>query len=338
VQPADVGYHADFEREFEREMIPAKKAALALKAAELKASNKLTTHVTLTAGEWRELMVEVGGRVWYELISEETIAKSHLSAGISNSLSGNQNELVKAQLPSGRRVFPSYGGEATLSRPAQAGFGVSVSGQVCEVVGDQASHHSAAVVSTPTPKPELVVQRTADDMQLVFRTEEEQKQYEAKTKLKTKKQKVTETDVEEGSEHKDSDAESTETSDEEHHAFDQEHFFAEAKARTGRDFTLDLSPPEVLDSSLVGRFIAFHHGDPDPGWDCGEVKCEVDPATHKEGFTFDVFYPSRGGTIFHRLQLELYGVGDEEGSPLGSWVLLSTGTKKKRRRNNKTNV
>ena len=111
--------------------------------------NKLTTHVTLTAGEWRERMVEVGGRVWYELISEETTAKSHLSAGVSNSLSGNQNELVKAQLPSGRRVFPSYGGEATLSRPAQAGFGVSVTGQGCEVVGDQANHHSAAVVSTP---------------------------------------------------------------------------------------------------------------------------------------------------------------------------------------------
>ena len=73
-----------------------------------------------------------------------------------------------------------------------------MTGQACEEVGDQANHHSAAVVSTPPPKPELVVQRTADDMQLVFRTEEEQKQYEAKTKLKTKKQKVTENDVEEG--------------------------------------------------------------------------------------------------------------------------------------------
>jgi hypothetical protein len=42
-----------------------------------------------------------------------------------------------------------------------------------------------------------------------------------------------------------------------------------------------------------------------------------------EGFNYDVSYPSRGGTIFHRLQLELYGVGDDGGSPLGSWVLLA---------------
>lgn len=117
---------------------------------------------------------------------------------------------------------------------------------------------------------------------LVFRTEEEQRQ------LETKQQKVAEKDVEE-ERSENSYAERSETSDEEHHAFDQAHFLAEATTRTGRDFTLELSPPEVLDSSLVGRFIAFHHGDPDPGWDCGEVKCEVDLAKHTEGFTYDVF-------------------------------------------------
>ena len=59
------------------------------------------------------------------------------------------------------------------------------------------------------------------------------------------------------------------------------------------------------------------------------MKCQVDPSKHKEGYNYDVFYPDRGGTVFHRLQLELCGVGDEDGSPLGSWVLLAGAAKKK---------
>ena len=153
----------------------------------------------------------------------------------------------------------------------------------------------------------LVVQHEACDSELVFRTEEEQKLKDAATPPVAG-----------------SDEESETSDDEEHHAFDEKHFLAEAKDRLGADFALELSPPEVLDCSLVGRCIAFHHGEPQPGWDCGEVKCQVDPSTHKEGYNYDIYYPDRGGTVFHRLQLELYGVGNEDGSPLGSWVLLGT--------------
>jgi len=132
-----------------------------------------------------------------------------------------------------------------------------------------------------------------------------------------------------------SDEESETSDDEEHHAFDEKHSLAEAEDRLGADFALELSPPEVFDCSLVGLCIAFHHGEPQPGWDCGEVKRQVDPSTHKEGYNYDIFYPDRGGTVFHRLQLELYGVGNEDGSPLGSGVLLAGAAKKKSSRRRK---
>ena len=310
-----MGYHADFQREFDRDMVIAKKALFAKKA-----------NHKATASEWRELMVEVSGRVWYELISEETIAKSHLSAGWSNAEDGSQNHLAKAQLPSGKHLYPSYGPTGAHSLPAQSGFGVVVTGTGCEVVDD---HLGAAPVARPhsqdTPI-QLVLQHEVGDSELVFRTEAEQKLEDVATPRVRKKQK-TEASLEQGI--AGSDEESETSDDEEHHAFDEKHFLAEAKDRLGADFTLELSPPEILDSSLVGRCIAFHHGEPQPGWDCGEVKCQVDPSKHKEGYNYDVFYPDRGGTVFHRLQLELCGVGDEDGSPLGSWVLLAGAAKKK---------
>ena len=37
----------------------------------------------------------------------------------------------------------------------------------------------------------------------------------------------------------------------------------------------------------------------------------MDSSKHTEGFNYDVRYPSRGGTVFPRLQLNLYGVVDE---------------------------
>ena len=54
----------------------------------------------------------------------------------------------------------------------------------------------------------------------------------------------------------------------------------------------------------------------------------MDSSKHTESFKqiyeSDVQYPSRGGTVFHRLQLDLYGVGTiEETSQLVSWVVLS---------------
>ena len=56
--------------------------------------------------------------------------------------------------------------------------------------------------------------------------------------------------------------------------------------------------------------IAFHF---DSGWECGQIGRKVDSSKHTESFKqiyeSDVQYPSRGGTVFHRLQLDLYGVG-----------------------------
>ena len=46
----------------------------------------------------------------------------------------------------------------------------------------------------------------------------------------------------------------------------------------------------------------------------------MDSSKHTEGFNYDVRYPSRGGTVFPRLQLNLYGVVDEG---LVFWVVLS---------------
>ena len=76
----------------------------------------------------------------------------------------------------------------------------------------------------------------------------------------------------------------------------------------GKDFSLELTAPTALDSTLVHQYIAFHFDD---GWDCGQIGRKVDSSKHTEGFNYDVRYPSRGGTVFPRLQLNLYGVVDE---------------------------
>jgi hypothetical protein len=318
VQPGDVGYHADFQREFDRDMLVAKKAAFA----------KKPNH-KLTANEWRELMVEVGGHVWYELISEETIAKSHLSAGWSSALDGSQNNLARTQLPSGKQLFPSYGTAGQHSSAAQSGFGVVVNGVGCERVGEAPW---VGCVPSQATYAQLVVQEKEGDSKLVFRTEKEQQLENAKP---TTERKLS-TNVSLEQETSDTGEGDSETSDEELHPFDKEHFVATANEAFGKDFSLELTAPTALDSSLVHQYIAFHFED---GWDCGQIVRDVDSSKHIEGFNYDVRYPSRGGTVFHRLQLNLYGVGDQETSPLGSWVMLSCAVplqpepaKKKRRR------
>jgi hypothetical protein len=179
VQPPDVGYHADFQRELDRAMIPAKKAALAKKARCIPTDQVacVTKPIRLTANEWRELLVEQGGRVWHELISEETVAASHLAAGISNNLDGSQNKLAKAQLPSGKHIFPSYrNAERTPCQPAQTGFGVVVIGGGCEVVSSMDSQTVSAQTLAEPARPQLVLLTEKGDEKLVFRTEKEQQE------------------------------------------------------------------------------------------------------------------------------------------------------------------
>lgn len=75
----------------------------------------------------------------------------------------------------------------------------------------------------------------------------------------------------------------------------------------GKDFSLELLQPWTAHLCIN---IAFHF---DGGWDCGQIELKVDSSKHTESFKqiyeSDVQYPSRGGTVFHRLQLDLYGVG-----------------------------
>ena len=42
---------------------------------------------------------------------------------------------------------------------------------------------------------------------------------------------------------------------------------------------------------------------------------------HVQLYNHDMPHPGEVGTVYHRLQLELYGVGGEDKVPLGSWIL-----------------
>ena len=301
-------------------MIPAKKTACAS-----------SPQGKLTANEYRELMVAVGAKVWYELTSEETVAKSWVSAGLSSSLDGSENDHAKAQMPgSGRRVVPPYGMEAGQSKPAQAGFGVVVTGVGGEVVPRPECASVSRVEANRSPAQLQLQAPEAGDAKLVFRTEVEEKQEESRLKSQQPRKKakiVSEEDADESGGEADSaeaesqDSSSGEDSEEEHTPFDQAEFLAEVKSRLGIEMCLEFTAPRELDIKLVEHYIAFHHGD---GWDVGLVTRQVDPNKHPtQLYNYDVSYPARGGTMFHRLQLELYGVGTEEGAPLGSWVLLA---------------
>ena len=49
----------------------------------------------------------------------------------------------------------------------------------------------------------------------------------------------------------------------------------------GKDFSLELTAPTALDSTLVHQYIAFHFDD---GWDCGQIGRKVDSSKHTESF------------------------------------------------------
>jgi len=190
-------------------MIPAKKAAYAS-----------SSNGKLTANEFRELMVAVGAKVWYELISVETVAKSWVSAGLSSALDGSENEHAKAQLPASERgVIPPYG-----SSTAQAGFGVVVTGVGVEVVSWPQGASVSRVEASRNP-PQLHLQAPeADDAKLVFRTELEEKQEKSSKKppKPRKKAKTSEKAADESGAEADSakagseDSSSGEDSEEEH--------------------------------------------------------------------------------------------------------------------------
>jgi len=131
-------------------------------------------------------MVEVGGRVWDECISSETIAKSDLSAGISNArteLKMNEGETRprKASVPK-----LEHGLSGARSSPALSGFGVVVSGTGCEVVGNL----SKCALAVHTQGTVQLVQQKEGDSALVSRTELEQKQNEAQPQAQKKRTKA----------------------------------------------------------------------------------------------------------------------------------------------------
>jgi hypothetical protein len=227
--------------------------------------------------------------------------------------------LVGKVRPSGKRLYPTRGGVTTTpaSKVSQEGHGVQVVGRGSELVGGRPAAHDVkeekqkdvefARDERAAPK----VDKRGGDEKLVFLTES-RRAAESKTQGSEPR----------GEERSDRElAGEEENDDEEAIPFDKESFAAGATEQLGRPVELVLVPPKVLGSSLVGSTIAFHFPE---GWDVGTVVKQVDPAKHKARYNYDVEYPDRGGTVFHRLQLDLYGIGDEHGAVLGSWVLLLT--------------
>ena len=164
-----------------------------------------------------------------------------------------------------------------------------------------------------SPRAELHVVCKDSDSKLIFYTEQEKLKNSKRLANHEAKEEVEETSSEIDSE--------SESSDEETKVFDREEFLSEAQSRLlwASGVTLQDTAPSGI-QNLEGHGIAFHFAD---GWDAGVIKRMVDPMKHRERFNVDVFYPGKGGTVYHRLQLELYGTGDDDGAPLGSWALLS---------------
>ncbi len=307
MQPPDVGEHALFQKLFDTKMLLEKKRIFAEKHRV--GQNK----PTLTANEWRELVVRVGCEVYYDLIAEEEVQSSWARAGFSD-----KPECTNILLPSGVKVFP----HTMQVGHTQEGCGLKIMDAGTERIDVPAASPQQAM--SPQTTRALRVVHEEGDSKLVFPTEREKANTQRKQKLACAKREKPAEDklaAEEQSE-TESESESESQSDEETKPFDCEAFLLQAQAhlRWSGGVTVQHSAPAAIENLQAGQGIAFHFAD---GWDAGVIKRTVDPEKHSERYNVDVLYPAKGGTVFHCLHLELYGTGDDEGAPLGSWVLLA---------------
>ena len=306
VQPPDVGIHADFQERMDTGLRLEKKLLLTAKAQLNPPNTKITAH------EWREMIVKEGCTVYYDQITEALVQSAWARAGFSD-----DPTRTDITLPSGIKVFPN----TLMPSYTQEGHGLKIVGIGAECIVQSA----ASPQHVSIPRPVLKTVHLDSDRKLVFSTEREKNdgiRYEAKRK-KVAETAMSEATTEETTEQEEQEEKSlSESSDEEEKPFDRETFLAEAMERLRWHTDVEIMDAHLsaITDELVDRSIAFHFAD---GWDLGTVKRMVDPSKHRQEYNVDVFYPGKGGNIFHRLHLELYGIGDEHGSPLGSWVRLT---------------
>jgi hypothetical protein len=223
-------------------------------------------------------------------------------------------------LPSGARLYPTYGGQQVDPNnlpSAQAGQGVVVKGQGAEAVSYGSASELALAPKpvckpkAPTPAPDKVpaphdqlavkVHELGDE-KLVFLSDKETKRLANPN----------------GSE--ESTESSSESDSDEEEVFQTEAFLKTAQIRLDSKSQLRIQqgPPAAISASLVGKKIAFHHGD---GWDAGTILEFYTPGRFKkQQFNVNIDYPAKGGSVSTKLELSKYGVGDENGSQLSSWV------------------
>jgi hypothetical protein len=308
MQPADIGYHADISRHFERNM----KKSL----EDFKVQNPDRTP---REREWRDMVTQAAQVTWYRDVTETSIAASMRHSGIALDKSGKENHLADVVLGDGSHIFPTYGGvKVEGRRAAQSGHGLVVTAKGCAVVKPSADPKSKVV---PAADPTTVrVLRTQPPLDTVFRTESNKtllakkaaKQPPAtKAKLPSKTPKTSSKPT-----------------------FDRADFESRASAVMQSTAQLQTSPPANT-CDLLGRWLVFHFPD---GYDLGEVVKVLDPSKFKQGFNYDIRYSTkkqRLGTVNTRLSLENYVTDNLEAAPLSAWALFqpapaAAGRKRKR--------
>lgn len=359
VQPGDIGWHGSFGGRFDREV---QKLYETLNVLKEKLNSQGQEVKWTKAEETRIILVNAGSHVWYSETPERELAAAFRHGGFTLDSDGHENEAAQVTLPSGRKIFPTYGGrEVDPQRAfAQAGHGLVVLGQGKEIVTPAKSMLSLAKMPPlePTVAPDysqliLLPPRgggKVDD--IVFHTEKQKKQTFAAKAAADKRLEdlkylfgLDETPQEQLSVAKKRKAEARTTDDNvrvakaqrgakasveidvEKVPFVRADFDALIKRELGVTAAVEVQRKPAGTASWeacleVGKTIAFLFPD---GWNVGTIKDYYPPPGRtKRGYNVNVLYPVKGGTVYHCLQLPLYGLGLGDGNtcPLGSWVLL----------------
>ena len=286
--------------------------------------------------------VAAGVFAWYHLVSHYELGAAFKHAGITNKLDGSENRRVTISLPSGERVYPSYGGKSVedVETRVQAGFGVSISGAGPEIVVDPWKDEKALNDELePSSEREqnfskLIVRTEPEDRKRVFLTEKQKQELadavEAAGGAGKKKSSQGKRNAEDEASMSEQEESETEGSDSESDTAEARGAFdlvalsqaAEEQLDAVGPLTVVSSAPKRLDETTLGqRLIAFCFA---TGWDIGRVERVFDPPkkVNHQLYHVDVLYPEHGGTRYHWLRPELYGSGEGEDAPLASWVLL----------------
>ena len=305
MQVPDIGYHAEIEGYFNNLMAKNTKEYL---DAHQPAEGAKRTHIP--EKEWRDMVVQAVQVVWYDMVTEDSIAAANRHAGIAAKQDGSENHLARVQLPSGEWIYPKFGGvEIKGSRAAQTGCGVEVTAMGAAVIKDEAplGPKNGEVNAAAG----LRVLCTQPSYERVFPTEKKKADTEKCATIKKSKEHLNDLMEEEELE------EETPAP-----SFDRAQTELEATQKIGSPVKLQNICPARVDN-LLGRWIVFYFDD---GYDIGKIVKKVDPARHKDRYNYDVQYsmhPQRIGTVFHRLEPEHYARdGNFTDAEAGAWTLL----------------